>query len=86
MSNPGGGLIANILGKFGERLRFPQLFGLVAALFLLDLVIPDFIPLADEIMLGLLTLLIGSLKRDRSPAPPASGQPQIKNVTPPGEG
>lgn len=88
MANPGDGLIASLLGKFGERLKFPQLFGLLAALFLVDLVIPDLIPFADELLLMLLTLLVGSLKKDRSsgPSPPGGNPPQIKNVTPPGEG
>jgi hypothetical protein len=49
--------------RFASRLRFPQLFGVVAALFALDLVIPDVIPFADEILLGLGTLLLGSLRK-----------------------
>jgi hypothetical protein len=34
-------------------------------LFLVDLVIPDMIPFADELLLGLLALLFASLKRRR---------------------
>jgi hypothetical protein len=49
--------------RFASGLRFPYLFAAMAALFLLDLLIPDLIPFADELLLGLLTLLLGSLKR-----------------------
>lgn len=86
MANPGDGLIASLLGKFGERLQFPQLFGLLAVLFLVDLVIPDLIPFADELLLALLTLLVGSFKKTKGDGAAAGNQPQIKNVTPPGEG
>jgi hypothetical protein len=46
-------------------LRFPALFVLTAALFLLDVAIPDFIPFADELLLGLGTLLLANWKRRR---------------------
>lgn len=59
MANP---LTAGLL-RFASRLRFPQLFALIATLFLIDLAIPDFIPFADEILLGLATLLFGSLRK-----------------------
>ena len=55
------------LTRFAGRLRFPQLFALSAALLLLDLLIPDLIPFADEILLALVTLLLGILKRRREP-------------------
>lgn len=56
--------IAFVLG-FARRLRFPQLFVLVGALFLADLVVPDVIPFIDEILLGLATLLLGTWKQSR---------------------
>ncbi|MEZ5464618.1 MAG: DUF6116 family protein [Lysobacteraceae bacterium] len=59
-----------MLKRFLERLRYPQLFALFAALFALDLFIPDPVPFFDEIMLALGTALLGSLKkRDRSKQP-----------------
>jgi hypothetical protein len=58
-------LLAPVLAFFG-RLRFPQLFLATGVLFLLDLVIPDFIPFADELLLGLATLLLGSWKNRRN--------------------
>lgn len=60
-------LLPQFVLRFAAGLRYPQLFALVLGLFLVDLVVPDFIPFADEILLGLLTLLAGSLRR-RTPA------------------
>jgi hypothetical protein len=77
------GLIRTLLGSFGARLRFPQLFGIAATLFLVDLLIPDLIPFIDEILLGLLTLLLGSLQE--KPTVPAVEKPPVKDITPPGE-
>ena len=58
----------SLLGRILQRLnlRFPSLFVLFAALTLADLVIPDVIPLADEIGLALLTLLLGLWKDRRT--------------------
>lgn len=63
MSNP---LLGPVLA-FAQRLRFPTLFALVAGIFFLDLLIPDFIPFVDELMLGLGTILLANLKRRREP-------------------
>jgi hypothetical protein len=57
-------IIAAIL-KFADRLRFRQLFLLTGSLFLLDLVIPDLIPFADELILGLLTLLFAAWRKPK---------------------
>ncbi len=51
--------------QFAAGLRFPTLFAIAAALFLLDLLIPDFIPFADELLLGLVTLMLGTLKQHK---------------------
>jgi Family of unknown function (DUF6116) len=72
-------VIRGLVARFAAGLRFPTLFGLVAGLFLLDLVIPDLIPFVDEILLALGTLLLGSLRRRRGgeaqPSPPAPRPP-----------
>ena len=60
-----GGVIPAIVG-FTSRLRFPWLVAATAALFLFDLLVPDLIPLADEILLGLLTAILASVKRRRN--------------------
>jgi len=58
-----------LLLAFASRLRFPWLFALTAGLFLLDLLVPDVIPLVDELLLGLATLLLGSWRKRRNPPP-----------------
>jgi len=54
---------------WARRLRHPTLFKLTAGLFLLTLLVPDPIPLADELLFGLGTLLLANWKR-REPTPP----------------
>jgi len=63
------------------RLKFPQLFAVLLALFVFDLIFPDFVPFVDEILLGLGAALFG-MWRERVPTPEAS-KPPTKNVTPP---
>lgn len=46
-----------------SRLSYPRLFLVTAGLFLLTLFIPDPIPLVDELLLGLGTLLLANWKR-----------------------
>ena len=70
-------MIRGLVARFAAGLRFPTLFGLVAGLFLLDLVIPDLIPFADEILLALGTLLLASLRKRRvRTAQPSAPVPQ----------
>jgi hypothetical protein len=58
-------LLAPILA-FARRLRFPTLFKITAALFLLTLVVPDPFPFVDELLLGLAALIFAGWKdRDR---------------------
>ena len=49
--------------RFLSGLRSSQLFIIVAVLFVVDLFIPDPVPFLDEILLGVLTLLLGRWKR-----------------------
>jgi hypothetical protein len=59
-------LIAPLMAFVG-RLKYPQLFKLTAALFAVDLLIPDMIPFIDEILLGMTTLVLANWKRRREP-------------------
>lgn len=63
MPNP---LLAPLLRFFG-RLSYPRLFALTAALFVADVIVPDMIPLADELLLGLGTLLLANWKKRKQP-------------------
>ena len=49
------------------RLRFPRLLLLTATLFVIDLLVPDFIPFADELLLALGTLVLSRWKRRNDP-------------------
>lgn len=77
-----GGVSAGFVRRFAARLRYPQLFFLLAALFLIDLVVPDVIPFADEILLGLATLLVGKLRNRDEGDEPQAERPPMKDVTP----
>lgn len=74
MANP---LVAPILGFLG-RLSFPRLFMLAAALWAVNMVVPDFIPFIDELLLGIGTLLLASLRKPKAP--------ELKTPKPPIEG
>ena len=69
-------MIGGLVTRFAAGLRYPTLFGLVAALFVIDLIVPDLIPFIDEILLALGTLLLGSLRRRRGAPPRESAPPR----------
>ena len=62
MSSVGRAGVGAVIARFARRLRHPTLFWLMAGVFVLDLLIPDAIPFADEILLGLGTVFLGSLR------------------------
>jgi len=57
-------ILAALLART-SNLRFPALTAIAVCLFLLDLVIPDFIPVVDEVLLGLLAAALASWKTSR---------------------
>jgi len=70
--------VLGMLPKMVRGLRFPQLFVLTFALFILDVLIPDLIPFIDEILLALASLLLASWKK----TPPASGSGPVIDLPP----
>jgi hypothetical protein len=60
------GGVAVLVLRFARGLRFPYLFALTAVLFVASLLLPDTLPLVDEILIGLVTLLLGSLRKSRA--------------------
>jgi len=69
------GGIAGIIVRWASRLRFPYLLLVTAVLFVLNVFIPDVLPLADELIMGLVTVLLASLRK----------KPGKDSVVPPGE-
>jgi hypothetical protein len=67
-------LLVGPLVAYLARLRFPALFAVTATLFIVDVLIPDVIPFADEILLGLGAALFGSLKQRKQPEQGAGRQ------------
>lgn len=65
------------LMSFLSKLSFPRLFMLAAALWALDMVVPDFIPFIDELLLGIGTLLLASFRKRKDPEVQA-GKPPIE--------
>jgi hypothetical protein len=61
MSRP----VTALVRRYAARWRYPRLLLLTGALFVADLVFPDFIPLVDEILLGLGTMVLASLRSRR---------------------
>jgi len=66
-----------LVNRFLPGMRYPYLFLILGALFLVDLVVPDPIPLVDEILLAVLTFIAAtfSSRRDTEPEP--------RDITPP---
>lgn len=53
--------------NWARKLRYPTLFKLSAALFAITLLVPDPLPLVDEILFGLGTVLLANWKRRKDP-------------------
>ena len=69
------------LRRLVKRLKSSTLLMLVGSLFVLDVFIPDPFPFVDEIILGILTILIARWQLRRT-EPPMEPKPPPKNVTP----
>ena len=77
-------LLIPVITKFLGGLRFRNLFLITAALFVGTLVVPDVIPFADELLLGLATLLLARWKERK--APPARDEGRRPPIDiPPGD-
>lgn len=85
MATISSALGAGFLSRFLTRVSTHKLAAVVGVLFFLDFITPDPIPFIDELVLGMLTLLLARWQgRHSEPAPvspTANGRP-VKNVTP----
>ncbi len=80
MPDPSRSLIDR-LQRFAGQFKSSTLLAIVATLFVADLFIPDALPFVDEIVLGVLTILIARWQSRRA-EPPEAPKPPPKNVTP----
>ncbi len=80
MTTPTRSPLAALIQRFLPRLRYPYLFLILGGLFVVDLVIPDPIPLVDELMLAMLTFLAATLTTRKDDVPPP------RDITPPDSG
>jgi hypothetical protein len=53
------------LTRYLESLRFPWLLLVTSLLFLVNVFVPDAIPFVDEILLALVAVVLGRLKRKK---------------------
>ena len=67
-----GGMVGIFL-RWASRLRFPYLFLITAVLFVFNLFIPDALPLADELVMGLGAVLLASLRKKPDSEPEEAG-------------
>jgi len=56
-----------LVEKQATKLRFPVLLFITGSLFVIDMFIPDFIPFVDEILLGLVTVVLANLRMRKTP-------------------
>ncbi len=60
--------------NYASRLRHPQLFALVLVLLLLDTLVPDFIPFLDELILGIIAIILGTRRKKLEDRPTIEGE------------
>ena len=72
-----GGL-AGVVVRWASGLRFPWLVLLTGALFVFNLFIPDVLPLADEIIMGLVAVMLASIRK--KPAAPSGDDERDTSV------
>jgi len=70
MSKVQGPPLTSFVNRFLPRLRYPYLFLVLGSLFLVDLVVPDPIPLVDELLLAVLTFVAATFTTRRETDPP----------------
>lgn len=67
-----GGMVGIFL-RWASRLRFPYLFLITAVLFVFNLFIPDALPVADELVMGLVAVLLASFRKKPDSDPVEAG-------------
>ena len=58
-------MLPGFVKRFLERRRFPTLMLIAAAIFVVNLFVPDPLPFADEVLMLIATIFIGSFRERR---------------------
>ncbi len=58
--------IMSLFLAYANQLKFKNLFFLIAGLFVIDLLVPDMVPMIDEIILGLLAIILANWKKEKA--------------------
>jgi hypothetical protein len=69
-----------LINRLIPGIRYPWLFAILAGLFTIDLVVPDPVPLLDEVVLAVLTFLVASWRTRQD-----DERPPPRDITPPEE-
>lgn len=70
--------LAALISRLIPGIRYPWLLAIVAGLFAIDLVVPDPVPLLDEVVLAVLTFLVASWRTRQD-----DERPPPRDITPP---
>ncbi len=70
MTSPARSPLTALVQRFLPRLKYPYLFLILGGLFLADLVVPDPVPVIDELLLAILTFVAASFRTRREETPP----------------
>jgi len=65
-------MLPGFIRRFLERRRYPTLMLIAAALFLINVFVPDPLPIIDEVLMLIATIAIGSLRKRKKPESPES--------------
>ena len=70
--------LAALIGRLIPGIRHPWLFAILTGLLAIDLVVPDPVPLLDEVVLAVLTFLVASWRTRQD-----DDRPPPRDITPP---
>jgi hypothetical protein len=80
MASPTSSPLTALVTKILPRMRYPYLFLILGGLFLVDLLVPDPVPLVDEILLAVLTFIAATFTTRKE------AEPEPRDITPPDNG
>lgn len=77
------GVLKDQFVDYVASLRFPWLLGITLAVFVVNLFVPDCLPFADEIVLGLTAAVLAALRKGRPRQLEGTATPVLEQRLPP---